>query len=98
MQKPRKKLFNQRRETVTFFFQDYDDSAEFYVRGAVSWPEEGQGFGLLAGQEVESKIVHIFDQFSFFTIDNVKYMVSFMSDVTGKENVTGNGMCGQCKG
>lgn len=71
MEKPRRKAFNQRRETVTYFFRDIDNHAEFYVRGAVSWPEEVPGYALIAGQNVETKVVHIFEQFSFFTVDNV---------------------------
>lgn len=71
MEKPRKKLFNQRRETTTLFFRNDELDGEYYMRGSLCWPEEGHGFALIAGRNVETKVVHIFEQISFLTVDHV---------------------------
>jgi hypothetical protein len=73
MDKPRKATFNQRRETSTLYFKDFDDSREFYMRGGVYWPEgDSDGFALLGGQNVKSNRVHVFEEMEFATIDDIR--------------------------
>jgi hypothetical protein len=46
-------------------------SAEFYLRGAISWPEgRKEGFALLAGMHLQSKKIWLFDEWVFWTIDH----------------------------
>jgi hypothetical protein len=72
MDKPRKATFNAKRETSTLYFKDFDDSREFYLRGAVTWPEgDADGFALLGGQNVKGNRVHIFEQIEFATADDI---------------------------
>jgi hypothetical protein len=71
VERPRKAHFNQRRRTSTLYFEKFDDFGEFYMRGAVYWPTTESGFALLAGQKIETKRVHVFEQMEFETIDNI---------------------------
>jgi len=59
-----------KRETVRLFFEDIP-SHDFHMRGAVTWPEgDNPGFCLIAGQEVESRVVWVFDEFQFVSIEH----------------------------
>ena len=72
MNKPRNATFDRNRETSTLFFRDYDDSSEFYLRGGVYWPSaESNGFVLLAGREVQTNMLWVFEEIEFQTIDDV---------------------------
>jgi hypothetical protein len=71
VEKPRKAHFNQRRQTSTLYFEKFDDFGEFHMRGAVYWPATESGFALLAGQKIETKRVHVFEQMEFDIIDNI---------------------------
>jgi hypothetical protein len=72
MYKPRKATYNAKRGTSTLFFKDFDDSREFYLRGAVTWPEgDSDGFALLGGQNVKGSRVYVFEEIEFATVDDV---------------------------
>lgn len=44
---------------------------KFYMRGAVAWPEgKKEGFALMAGLDLIEKIVIIFEQFRFWTVNH----------------------------
>jgi hypothetical protein len=73
MNKPRKATYNQRRETSTLYFKNLDDSKEFYMRGAVCWPEgDSDGFAIMAGQQIDNGQVYVFEQAGFITIDDIR--------------------------
>lgn len=56
------------RDTVRLFFEN-KESAEFYVRGAVCWPEGTEaGFAVLGAQDVKTKTIWIFEGYSFLSI------------------------------
>lgn len=58
---------NNRYRTVLHF--ERGENIPFYMRGAISWPElEQQGFVLMAGQNIETGIVYIFEQEWFWTV------------------------------
>lgn len=72
MKRVKKAVFDRNRETSTLFFRDHDDSAEFFLRGGVYWPSaDSNGFVVLAGQEVQTNKIWIFEQVEFQTIDDV---------------------------
>jgi len=73
MDKPRKATYNQRRETSTLYFKNFDDSGEFYMRGAVCWPEgDSDGFAIMAGQQIDNGQVYVFEQVEFATIEDIR--------------------------
>jgi len=73
MDKPKKATFNQRRETSTLYFKDFDDSREFYLRGGVCWPEgDADGFAIMGGQQINNGHVYVFEQIEFATIDDIR--------------------------
>ena len=44
---------------------------DFYMRGAIAWPEgKKEGFALMAGMDLIEKVVIVFEQFRFLTVDN----------------------------
>ena len=44
---------------------------DFYVRGSIAWPEgDEEGFALMAGQDIQSKIVYLFEEFQFWTVEH----------------------------
>jgi hypothetical protein len=54
------------------YFRDFDDSREFYLRGAVTWPDgDSDGFALLGGQNVKGNRVHIFEELEFVTVNDI---------------------------
>jgi hypothetical protein len=72
MDKPKKATYNAKRETSTLYFRDFDDSREFYLRGAVTWPDgDSDGFALLGGQNVKGNRVHIFEELEFVTVNDI---------------------------
>ena len=66
------------RDTVLLYFDD-QPAREFFMRGSVAWPESTkeigfaikEGFALVAGQDVRTKEVWIFEESTFITIDHV---------------------------
>lgn len=54
---------------VRLSFED-DLDAEFYIRGAVTWPEGANaGFALLGAKDVNTGILWALEQYSFFTVE-----------------------------
>jgi hypothetical protein len=72
MKRIRKAVFDRNRETSTLFFRDYDDSAEFFLRGGIYWPNaDSNGFVVLAGQEVQTNKIWIFEEAEFQTVEDI---------------------------
>lgn len=69
---------NLNRGTSTLYFQK-QDYAEFYMRGGICWPSryewKGQfktnGFAIMAGQEILSRKLYIFEETAFETVENI---------------------------
>ena len=73
MNKPRKATYNQKRETSTLYFKDFDDNREFYMRGGVCWPEgDSDGFAIMAGQQIGNDQIYVFEQIEFATIEDIR--------------------------
>jgi hypothetical protein len=78
MRKPINKRYDPRSLTSTLYFKE-QEFGEYYMRGGICWPmmydKDGnpdiQGFAIMAGQDVETGIVHIFEQFEFVTIEHI---------------------------
>ena len=70
MERPRKAHYNLKRQTSILYFSE-GDLGEYYIRGGIFWPEEDNGFAILAGQDINDKKVHVFEEYSFLTIDHV---------------------------
>lgn len=85
MNKPKKAHYERLRDTSILYFP-WDEAAqenpqgEYYMRGGICWPEmverpevpsDYQGYAMMGGQEVESKIVYIFEQRSYEVIENI---------------------------
>lgn len=74
MDKPQKAFFNQNRETSTLKFKHERNAldGEYFMRGGVCWPEGmAQGFAIVAGKNINTKSVYIFEQSNFLSIDNI---------------------------
>lgn len=78
MQKPTNANCNLDRRTSTLFFPD-QTYGEYSMRGGICWPmqvDSGgvidvQGYAIMAGQDVKTKIVYVFEQKSFIVVDNI---------------------------
>lgn len=78
MIKPIHRHYDHHRRTSMLFFDDHE-SMEVYMRGGVCWPiryeYKGQiavnGYVLMAGQDVVTGIVYVFEQMEWVTIDNI---------------------------
>ena len=47
---------------------------KFYMRGAIAWPNgKKEGFALMAGEDLDTKKIIIFEQFRFWTIPHWLY-------------------------
>ena len=71
---------NAARKTSVLFFPDSAEGREFYMRGAVCWPtlvdrEDGsqdvQGYALMAGLEVATGFVQVFEETDFVTVEHI---------------------------
>jgi len=72
MKRPKKAVYDRNRETSTLFFRDHDDSAEFFLRGGAYWPSaDSNGFIVLAGQEVLTNKIWIFEEAEFQTVEDM---------------------------
>lgn len=72
MQKPMKKRWNSNRRTADFkFAYQYHPNGEYYVRGGICWPELDDGYALMGAQNISDGKVYIFEETSFFTVENV---------------------------
>jgi len=76
--------FNVDRQTTNLSFPLGDpyphEIAEFYIRGGVCWPitverddghKDFEGFAIMAGQNIKTKQITVFDQRAFVCIDNI---------------------------
>ena len=69
--KPLSTKYLPHKDLTTFFFEgpERPSARDFFVRGAIAWPEElQQGFALLAGQDPKTKVVYIFEEYPFWTV------------------------------
>ena len=80
MQKPVKVHYDQDRQTSLLFFGDASiDPTEYSMRGGMCWPKtvvfdvgvEVEGFVLLAGINVKTREVRVFEQKSFVVVENI---------------------------
>jgi hypothetical protein len=83
MQKPVKVHYDQDRQTSLLFFDNRSDAwadpVEYQMRGGICWPKtvvfdigvEVEGFVLLAGINVKSREVRVFEQKSFVVVENI---------------------------
>ena len=68
IERPISAKMNEYRDTVRLFFENRE-SAEFYIRGAVSWPEGSEpGFAVLGAQDIKTKLIWVFEGYEFFSI------------------------------
>ena len=68
IERPISAKINPHRDTVRLFFEN-TESSEFYIRGAVAWPEgTDPGFAVLGAQEIKTKIIWVFEGYEFFSI------------------------------
>ncbi len=75
MIEPIKARANLNRETSELMFPFDEEKeerfkGEFYLKGGVCWPSIDSGFILLAGQDIATRKIHIFEQREFITIQN----------------------------
>ncbi|MCP4570578.1 MAG: hypothetical protein GY841_23585 [FCB group bacterium] len=77
--KPRKVLFDMEKQTSTLYFSD-GSNGDYRMRGGVCWPmsvertpgnPDIEGFILMAGQNVDTGKVFIFEQRTFVVIDHI---------------------------
>lgn len=79
MRKPIERHYNEKNDTTVLFFSETEEGNEYYVRGGICFPitferagvRDVQGCALLGGQDVRTKIITIFEQIEFVTIDNI---------------------------
>jgi hypothetical protein len=56
---------------TTILHFERGENIKFYMRGAIGWPEGTQeGFAIMAGQDIASGTIIIFEQFKFWTISH----------------------------
>jgi hypothetical protein len=78
MIKPIQRHYDTHRRTSILYFDEHD-CMEFYMRGGVCWPiryeHKGQidmnGYILMAGQDVKTGRVYVFEQMEWVTVDNI---------------------------
>lgn len=71
MKKPLDKHKNED-DTSRLYFDHNEEYADYYMRGGICWPATDQpGFILLAGQDVHTQKVFIFEQREFLTVNNI---------------------------
>ncbi len=78
MEHPLKVQADLNRKTSILYFPN-GDSAEFYMRGGICWPityecrgkMENNGFALMAGQDIKTQNIYVFEEISFVTIENI---------------------------
>jgi len=82
---PWRAIPNAERNCVSLYFKDenpcfpHDRAVDFYIRGAVCWPATvgsgidtaTEGYILVAGQELSSKRIYVFEQLPFICIDSI---------------------------
>jgi hypothetical protein len=83
IKKPTKVHYNEERQTSFLFFDnrsdEWADPVECSMRGGICWPKtvrfepnaEVEGFILLAGINVETRTITVFEQKSFVVVENI---------------------------
>jgi hypothetical protein len=80
MDKPTKAVLIPERKLsrLEFARADNPDAGEYYLRGGICWPESGgapgqapQGFALMCGLNIRDRVLRVFEQVSFLTVDHV---------------------------
>ena len=79
MNKPIHRHFDNHRKTTMLYFDDEDHPRECYMRGGICFPIqykvqdeiEINGFAVMAGQDVVTKQIYIFEQTQWVTIDDI---------------------------
>ena len=72
-------LYNHERKTSTLFYRDEGASRELSLFGGVCWPTEVdrdgrkdiQGFAVLCGMDVETRVIDVLEQREFLCIEHV---------------------------
>lgn len=68
IERPISAKLNVYRDTVTLFFEK-TVSKEFYIRGAVAWPEgTDPGMAVLGAQDIRDKTIWVFEGYDFLSI------------------------------
>lgn len=78
MLKPNHRYFDNHRKTSWLYF-DGESSRECYMRGGICFPFKYQslkgianhGYAVIAGQDLKTGIVHVFEQINWVTIDDI---------------------------
>jgi len=78
IEKPHKAYYELDQRTSTLYFRE-SESGQYMMRGGVCWPipvddggkKDVYGYILMAGQNVETKLVTIFEQVQFVVIDHI---------------------------
>jgi hypothetical protein len=105
MKKPKAAEADATRGTVRLTFPWDEDRKEtpegdFIMRGGVCWPmpvemagiQDIQGFILMAGQNVKTKKIYVFEQKTFIVIENIREVVKEPGEEIGTEKVTYRGI------
>ncbi|MCK4716977.1 MAG: hypothetical protein KAT54_09245, partial [Candidatus Marinimicrobia bacterium] len=78
MEKPNYRYFDNHRKTSWLYF-DKDESRECYMRGGICFPVKYQsltgidnhGYAIIAGQDLKTGRVHVFEQMNWITTDDI---------------------------
>jgi len=78
MNKPNHRYYDNHRKTSWLYFDD-ESSRECYMRGGICFPMKYQsltgignhGYIVIAGQDLKTGIIHIFEQMNWVTIDDI---------------------------
>ena len=78
MQKPIHRHFDTHRKTSRLYFDD-TEPIECYMRGGICFPVKyvsndrihNNGYAVLAGQDVKTNKIHVFEQMNWVTVDDI---------------------------
>jgi len=80
MERPKKAHANIDRGTSTLYFEDEVQTREYYMVGGICWPfmyqvddkpTDVMGYAIMAGQDIETRVVHIFEHREFVAVDHI---------------------------
>jgi len=80
MDKPTKSSYDadRRISRLEFGRDDHPANGDYYLRGGICWPESGvapgqkpQGYALLIGFDIRTKIMRVFEQTEFLVVDHI---------------------------
>jgi len=79
MKKPIHRYFDNHRKTSWLYFDDEENPRECYMRGGICFPIryeslmgiDNHGYAIIAGQDLKTGIVHVFEQMNWVTIDDI---------------------------